>query len=121
MNRPTTIADSPTDPILTASEVAAELRCSKAHVYHLLNGKETLGRTGQDADASNRQRYRSGEIIGETDMHVLQRWSPRTVIAYLKHLLRSVPDIGSELSITYSRHTAVIRAIQHEREQELGR
>ena len=27
-----------TDPILTASEVAAELRCSKAHVYHLLNG-----------------------------------------------------------------------------------
>lgn len=26
------------DPILTASEIAFELRCSKAHVYHLLNG-----------------------------------------------------------------------------------
>ena len=31
-------SDSRSDPILTASEVAAELRCSKAHVYHLLNG-----------------------------------------------------------------------------------
>ena len=35
MNRPT---HAHTDPILTASEVAAELRCSKAHVYQLLNG-----------------------------------------------------------------------------------
>jgi len=26
------------DQILTAQEVAAELRCSKGHVYHLLNG-----------------------------------------------------------------------------------
>ena len=27
-----------TDSILTAREVATELRCSKAHVYRLLNG-----------------------------------------------------------------------------------
>jgi excisionase family DNA binding protein len=26
------------DPILTVSEVALELRCSKAHVYHLIDG-----------------------------------------------------------------------------------
>ena len=26
------------DPILTVSEVAQELRCSKGHVYHLING-----------------------------------------------------------------------------------
>jgi hypothetical protein len=26
------------DPILTAVEVALELRCSKAHVYHLMTG-----------------------------------------------------------------------------------
>lgn len=38
MNRPATIVDRRTDPILTVSEVAAELRCSKAHIYHLLNG-----------------------------------------------------------------------------------
>jgi predicted DNA-binding transcriptional regulator AlpA len=28
-----------TDPILTASEVAAELRCSKTHIYRLMNGE----------------------------------------------------------------------------------
>jgi predicted DNA-binding transcriptional regulator AlpA len=29
----------PTNEILTAQEVAAELRCSKAHVYKLMNGQ----------------------------------------------------------------------------------
>jgi hypothetical protein len=27
------------DPVLTIPEVAAELRCSKAHVYNVINGK----------------------------------------------------------------------------------
>ena len=27
------------DEIMTASEVAADLRCSKAHVYNMINGK----------------------------------------------------------------------------------
>ena len=27
------------DPLLTLDEIAIELRCSKAHVSHLLNGK----------------------------------------------------------------------------------
>jgi hypothetical protein len=26
------------DPVLTASEVALDLRCSKAHAHHLING-----------------------------------------------------------------------------------
>jgi hypothetical protein len=26
------------DPVLTASDVALDLRCSKAHVHHLING-----------------------------------------------------------------------------------
>ena len=29
------------DEILTVSEVAADLRCSKAHVYNMINGKVT--------------------------------------------------------------------------------
>jgi len=28
-----------TDEVITVSEVAAELRCSKAHVYNAINGK----------------------------------------------------------------------------------
>ena len=27
-----------TDPVMTIEEVAIELRCSKGHVYHLING-----------------------------------------------------------------------------------
>ena len=29
----------PSDPVMTAAEVAADLRCSKAHVYKLLDGQ----------------------------------------------------------------------------------
>lgn len=32
-------ADLNTDPLLTLPEIADELRCSKAHVSHLINGK----------------------------------------------------------------------------------
>jgi excisionase family DNA binding protein len=27
-----------TDPVMTVEEIAIELRCSKGHVYHLING-----------------------------------------------------------------------------------
>ena len=30
-----------TDPLLTVAEVAADLRCSKAHVHNAINGKVT--------------------------------------------------------------------------------
>jgi hypothetical protein len=83
--------------------------------------KKLLGEQARTRMAQTDSGIYRGEIVGETDMHVLQRLSPRTVIAHLKHLLRSIPDIGSELSITYSRHTTVVRTIQRQREQELGR
>ena len=34
----TTRRDNP-DPVLTAAEVATDLRCSKAHVYNVIKGK----------------------------------------------------------------------------------
>jgi conjugative relaxase-like TrwC/TraI family protein len=63
-----------------------------------------------------------GEIIGETDMHVLQRLTPRMVIAHVKDVLNCIPEIGSEVSIVYSRCTATVRQIPaREREKELSR
>jgi hypothetical protein len=63
-----------------------------------------------------------GEIIGETDMHVLQRMSSRTVIVHEKHQLNSIPEIGSEASIVYSHRAATVRQIlSHEREKGLSR
>ena len=35
----TTRRDNP-DPVLTVAEVAMDLRCSKAHVYNVIKGKD---------------------------------------------------------------------------------
>ncbi len=32
-------SDTATDPVLTVTEVARELKCSKAHVYNLINNR----------------------------------------------------------------------------------
>jgi len=63
-----------------------------------------------------------GEIIGETETHVLQRLSARMVIAHVKQLLHSVPGIGSEVSIVYSRQAGAVHEIpSRKREKELSR
>jgi conjugative relaxase-like TrwC/TraI family protein len=63
-----------------------------------------------------------GEIVGETAMYVLQRLSPRIVIAHVKDLLNAIPESGSEASIVYSHRTATVRQIpSHKREKELSR
>lgn len=43
------------DEILTAADVAADLRCSKAHVYNVINGK-VAGVTPLPAIAMGRRR-----------------------------------------------------------------
>ena len=43
------------DEILTVSEVAADLRCSKAHVYNMINGK-VAGVTALPAITMGRRR-----------------------------------------------------------------
>ena len=63
-----------------------------------------------------------GEIIGETDVHILQRLSARMVVAHVKDLLAAVPTTGSEVSIVYSRRVGTVRQIaSREREKALSR
>jgi ATP-dependent exoDNAse (exonuclease V) alpha subunit len=84
--------------------------------------KKILGEQARTLAAQTDSGIYRGKIIGETDMHVLQRLSDRMAIVHVKHLLNSVPDVGSKVSIVYSRRTAAVREIpSHEREKELSR
>jgi len=100
----------PTSNNLDESFIAAEAMTKKA-----------LGDQAKTFIAQTDSGIYRGEIIGETDRHVLQRLSARMVVAHVKHLLASVPDFGSEVSIVYSRRVATVREIpSREREKELS-
>jgi antirestriction protein ArdC len=64
----------------------------------------------------------NGRIIGETDLHVVQRISGQTAIAHMKRLFDSVPPLGSNVDITYARGLATVRDPRERvQAQELGR
>lgn len=101
----------PTAKQLSASFVAAEAMT-----------KAQLGEEARTFIAETTSGVYRGEIIGQTDLHVIQRLSNRTAIAHMKHLLDSVPGIGSEATIGYTRSAAAVREIPaREREKELSR
>jgi antirestriction protein ArdC len=63
-----------------------------------------------------------GEIIGETDLHVIQRLSAQSAIAHMKQLLERTPDVGTAATITYSNERASIREWRERaRDHELTR
>ncbi len=43
-----------------------------------------------------------GEIIGETQHHVVQKLSQQSAVAHVKHLLGSVPSVGDNVVLRYS-------------------
>jgi hypothetical protein len=84
--------------------------------------KKILGEQVKTLVAQTNSGIYMGEIIGQTDLHLLQRLSAHMVIAHVKDLLDSCPNIGSEVSIVYSGHTATVREIaSREREKGLSR
>ena len=84
--------------------------------------KKILGEQARTLAAQTDSGIYRGKIIGETDMHVLQRLSARNVIAHLRCSLKSLPHIGSDVSIVYSRHAATVREIpSRQRDKELSR
>ena len=84
--------------------------------------KRILGEQTKTLAAQTDSGIYRGEIIGETDMHVLQRLSDRMAIVHVKDLLNSVPDVGSKVSIVYSRRTARAHEIpSRNQENELSR
>jgi len=63
-----------------------------------------------------------GEIIGETDLHVIQRLNGKSSVAHMKHVLGVLPETGEQVLITYSRNTARVQNVPaRTRDKELTR
>jgi len=83
---------------------------------------QVLGEGARTFTAETESGIYNGRIIGETDLHVLQRISGRTAIAHMKRLFDSVPPLGANVAVTYARGLATIRdALERVQAQELGR
>lgn len=63
-----------------------------------------------------------GEIIGHTELHVLQRLNGESAVAHMKHLLSRIPDPGSSVLIKYSGDSGRVNDMQQRsRSKELAR
>ncbi len=84
--------------------------------------KDLLGQktTVYPADTAS-GKYR-GEVLGETDHHVLQKLSPRSVVAHPKQALPDPPAAGANVIISYSNNLAQVKPNQlREKAQALSR
>ena len=83
---------------------------------------EALGESARTFPAQTQSGRYNGPIIGETAHHVVQRLSPQTAVAHMKHLLEHLPDSGAKVAIAYSNDHAQVRDLrERENTQDLGR
>jgi hypothetical protein len=83
---------------------------------------DALGESARTFGAQTASGRYNGRIIGETAHHVVQRLSPLTAVAHMKHLLEHLPHAGDNVTIAYSNDRALVRDIrQRANTQEMGR
>ena len=110
------IDDSPNRSAANTGNLAASFAAAKQITADALG--ESARTFGAQTDSG---RY-NGRIIGETAHHVVQRLSPRTAVAHMKHLLEHLPQAGGNVAIAYSNDHGVVRDIRERvNTQELGR
>lgn len=81
-----------------------------------------LGEKGKTFVADTESGIYRGEVIGETDHHIIQRLSDRSAVAHMKHLFETIPDVGQEVAISYSHQAARLQEISARTlEKELAR
>lgn len=84
--------------------------------------RETLGDKARTFIADIESGIYRGAVIGETDRHLIQQLSDRSTVAHMKHLFDSMPGIGQEVSISYSRQVAHVQDLPSRvPEKELAR
>ena len=102
---------SPKQPNDPKSLVAAQALTTKA-----------LGESARTVHALTESGTYQGPIIGETELHLIQRQSANLGVAHMKDLLDRQPGLGENVVINYSSAKGVVRD-SHDRAkvQELGR
>ena len=60
-----------------------------------------------------------GEVIGQTWCHIVQKISPQSAVAHMRHLLSRLPEPGQNVLIAYSNERAAVDTF-HPREQSRG-
>jgi antirestriction protein ArdC len=83
---------------------------------------EKLGDAARTFTAQTQSGNYRGEIIGETDLHVVQRLSPHSAVAHMKHLLQPMPRVGDNVGIGYANELgSVKKSRERSRTKELAR
>jgi antirestriction protein ArdC len=73
---------------------------------------QALGENAKTRTALTASGNYRGEIIGETDLHVVQRLSPISAVAHMKHLLEPQPGVGENVVVAYSNQKGTVRDAQ---------
>jgi antirestriction protein ArdC len=97
-------------PIHTAQPYSERLSASFDDARKMV--AEIFGDTGRTIAALTSSGTYRGKIIGETDNHLLQQISGRTVVAHMKHTLSSMPQLGENVLIAYSNSKATVSECQ---------
>jgi hypothetical protein len=83
---------------------------------------EKLGDAARTFAAQTQSGNYRGEIIGETDLHVVQRLSPHSAVAHMKHLLQPTPRVGDNVGIGYANELGSVKETrERSRTKELAR
>jgi hypothetical protein len=109
--------DIPNRSAANTGNLAASFAAAKQVTADALQGESARTFAAQ----TDSGRY-NGRIIGQTAHHVVQRLSPRTAVAHMKHLLEHLPHAGDNVAIAYSNDHAIVRDLRERiNTQELGR
>ncbi len=87
--------------------LTSDLKQSFAQAQDLTRG--SLGEKARTFVADTESGIYRGEVLGETDRHLIQRLSDRSAVAHMKHLLDTLPEIGQEVAISYSQQSARVQ------------
>ena len=72
----------------------------------------SLGDSARTFVAQTETGIYNGKIIGETDQHLVQRLSPQSAVAHMKHLIKPLPSIGESVTIAYSNEHALVQEMR---------
>jgi antirestriction protein ArdC len=84
--------------------------------------KQSMGDSAKTYAAQTDSGIYRGEIIGQTELHVVQRLNGESAVAHMKHILSRIPERGENVLVKYSKDGARVNDVQaRSRSKELAR